>query len=90
MPYDARSSTSIKLLLYEFEMMSDLKINFHKSFGYKLSRSERLVREPPPSFIAILVPYHSLTLGFPSKQPLSQGKIGNHLLRRLRENSEIT
>jgi len=38
---DARSLLSLKLL-YEFEMMTRLKINFHKSFVYHLSGSEEV------------------------------------------------
>ena len=36
-PGDSRSLICLKLLLYEFEMMTGLKINFHKSFVYNLS-----------------------------------------------------
>jgi len=41
-PSDARSLTSLKLLLYEFEMMIGLKINFYKSFVYIFSKSEKV------------------------------------------------
>ena len=37
-PGDSKSLIYLKLILYEFEMMTDLKINFHKSFVYNLSR----------------------------------------------------
>ena len=39
---DARSLIYLKLLLYEFEMMIGLKINFHKSFAYNLSKREEV------------------------------------------------
>jgi len=41
-PEDSRSLVSLKLLLYEFEMMTGLKINFHKFFVYNLSRCEEV------------------------------------------------
>ena len=37
---DIRFLISLKLLLYEFETMMGLKINFHKSFVYNLSESD--------------------------------------------------
>ena len=41
-PGDARSLTSLKFLLYAFEMMTGPKINFHKSFVYNLCRCEEV------------------------------------------------
>jgi len=37
-----RSFISLKLLLYEFEMITDVKINFYKSFVYNLSGSKEV------------------------------------------------
>ena len=42
MPRDLKSLIFFKLLLHEFEMMMGLKINFHKSFVYNLSRCEEV------------------------------------------------
>ena len=42
MPSDARFLVSLKLLIYEFELVTGLKINFHKSFIYNLIRSEEM------------------------------------------------
>jgi len=39
---DVRSLIHFKVFLYEFEMMTGLKINFHKSFIYNLSRCEEV------------------------------------------------
>ena len=42
MPGDAKSPITLKLLLYSFEMMMSLKINFHKSCVYNLSSFEEV------------------------------------------------
>ena len=39
---DTKSLICLKSLLYEFEMMTSLKINFQKSLVYNLSRCEEL------------------------------------------------
>jgi len=39
---DARSLISLKLLLYAYEMMTGLKINFYKSFIYNLNRCDEI------------------------------------------------
>jgi len=39
---DAKSLITLKLLLYSFEMMTRLKINFHKSCVYNFSRCEEM------------------------------------------------
>ena len=39
---DAESLITLKLLLYSFEMMTGLRINFHKLCVYNLSRCEEM------------------------------------------------
>ena len=42
---DAGSLISLNLILYAFEMMTDLKFNFHKSYVYNMSRCDEVAQE---------------------------------------------
>jgi len=66
-PGDAKSLTSLKLLLYTYEMMTGLKINFRKSFVYNLSRSEEIGTRAASILNCNLGTLSFTYLGFPIK-----------------------
>ena len=87
-PNDARSLLSLKFLFYEFEMMTGLKINFHKPFVYNLSGSEDMGTRATSVLNCNLGLCLSLILGFQSNRPL-KGKIGNHSLSGLKKDLQL-
>ena len=67
-PGDASPLIYFKLFLYEFEMMSGFKINFHKSSVYNLSRCEEVETRATTILICSLGSLPFMYLGLLIKQ----------------------
>lgn len=57
MDYDDKTIRNVKFLLYCFEWMSGLKINFHKQEVYNMGLEDWSTRGLQICLIVILVPY---------------------------------
>jgi len=73
-PRDAKSLVTLKFLLSATEMMTGLKINFHKSFIYNLNRDMDIGRRATSILNCKVVSFPFSYLGHPIKmRPLDRG-----------------